>query len=129
MTKSNLALVRDNKITRAGDLDGHTRQKSTGGPGKVLKSRRIGGPPLYFGEDKAAVWNEVRCALPWLRENHRIMFELYVSMIAKFRLTPDDFTQRDASVMMRCADRLGGNPVSDQYIEHESDPEQDEFLD
>jgi len=57
------------------------------------------------------------------------MFELYIRMIATSRHDLDGFTARDAGIMIRCADRLGGNPVSDQYFEHEQASDKDEFFD
>jgi hypothetical protein len=126
---SNLTMVRDNKVIRIGDQDAYPRQSPLDGPRKIIKMARIGHAPVHLNEQQSAVWREMREVMPWLRENHRTMFELYVRMAAKARYDHDAFTSRDAAIMIRCADRLGGNPVSDQYFEHESASEQDEFFD
>jgi hypothetical protein len=129
MAKNTLSMVRDNRVVRIGDQDAHPRQSPLDGPRKIIKMSRIGNPPDYFDERMSAIWLEIREVMPWLRENHRAVFELYVRMIAKSRFEFDSFTARDAGIMIRCADRLGGNPVSDQYFEHEQASEQDEFFD
>jgi hypothetical protein len=129
MAKTNLTMVRDNRAIRIGDQDAHPRQSPLDGARKIIKMGRIGDPPAYFDSQMSAIWREIREVMPWLRENHRAMFELYVRMITKSRHEPDSFTPRDAGIMIRCADRLGGNPVSDQYFEHEQASEQDEFFD
>lgn len=122
-----LLAVRDGKHVRSGNLDCDIKDKLR----KPLspKHKPIGDPPVYFDDDCIAIWNELKETLPWLRFNHRVMFEVYVRYTVKFRYDFENFKQQDAQILLRCADRLGGNPVSDQFFDNEPDAVKDEFFD
>jgi hypothetical protein len=97
---------------------------------KIIRAPSIGAPPRYFNDLQKSVWHEIVVTMPWLRENHRITVELFVVLTAKFRDDPAFFSSKDASIMMKCSDRLGGNPISDQFFSsNDHDTPKDEFFD
>jgi hypothetical protein len=131
MAKSSLSLlVKDGKAITPNAMSPTDGQNASYTTRKIIKAPPIGAPPGYFNDLQRAVWREIAASMPWLRENHRITVELYAVLTARFRDDPLRFSSKDASVLMKCSDRLGGNPISDQFFaSHDHDAPKDEFLD
>jgi hypothetical protein len=120
-------MARPRKPAVVNEASGLTRERSRHDNRKPPVSIKLGEPDTDLDNQEREIWLQTLEYMWWLKEHHRVMFALYVRLIARMR--NGDTGSEVVSGIIRCSSKLGGDPCSDQMFSEGGNAPADEFMD